>query len=173
MNTMKVLSALCFSCAVAAPTLAQQPSVTIDGDNVTLTGCVVPTSQSSRPTLIWTRGEIMLAGVDAAAGAPTNPIGTAGVSGRVFYWLDNDEDLRKHIGQRVEIKGELEDFEEGEIQVKRDGAFTDIELEIDGHTEKARVPTAWLGTAPDEAEFKIVAREVDVDDIRVLGSCGS
>jgi hypothetical protein len=129
-------------------------------------------SASSPQTLIWTRGEIILAGVDAATGAPTNPIGTSGVSGRVFYWLDNDEDLRKHIGQRVEITGEFEDFEEGEIHVEGDGAFTDVELDIDGHNEKARVPTAWLGAAPEDAEFKIVAREVNVDDIRVLGSCG-
>ena len=56
--------------------------------------------------------------------------------------------LRITLDKGNEIKGELEDFEEGEIQVTRDGGFTEIELDIDGHKEKARVPTAWLGAAP-------------------------
>jgi hypothetical protein len=173
-NLRLLIAAFLFSCMLAPAAWAQQPNVTIDGDNITLTGCVVPAGQNviSPSMLIWSRGEIMLAGVSAAAEAPVNAVGTGGVSGRVFYWLDDGEDLRKHIGQRVEIKGDLEDFEEGEIRVERDGGFTEIELDIDGHEEKVRVPTAWLGAAPDDAEFTIVAREVDVDDIRVLGPCG-
>jgi len=173
MNQTRVVTALFSCCVVAAAASAQQPDVTINGDDVTLTGCIVPRAQTtvSPQTLIWTRSDIMLAGM-AAARAPVNPIGTRGVSGRVFYWLNDDEDLQTHIGQRVEIKGQLEDFEQGEIEVTRDGAFTEVQLDIDGHKEKARVPTSWFGAAPDEAEFKIVARQVDVDDIRVLGRCG-
>jgi hypothetical protein len=168
--------ALLVACLAQMSMAAQQPNVRIDGDNITLTGCVVRSAEAAAlpQTLAWTRGEMMLAGVDAAAGAQRNPIGTSGISGRVFYWLDDDEDLAEYLGQRVEIKGELEDFEEGEIEVKRDGSFTEIELDIDGREEKARVPTSWFGAAaPDEAEFKIAAREVDVEDIRVIGSCGA
>ena len=173
MKTMMMVAASCLASAVAASS-PQQATVTVNGDDITLTGCVVPAAQTvaSPEALIWTRGQMMLAGAGAAAGTAPNAIGARGIAGRVFYWLDDEDGLRKHVGQRVEVKGELEDFEEGEIEVERDGEFTEIELDIDGRKEEARVPTAWLGAAaPDDATFKIVAREVDVKTIKVLGAC--
>jgi hypothetical protein len=178
MNTMTIAAALLLGGAVATAS-SQQPAVTVNGDDITLTGCVTPAAQTtaSPEALVWTRGQMMLAGAGAAAGAAAgtapNAIGTRGISGRVFYWLDDEEDLRKHVGKRVEVKGTLEDFEEGEIEVERDGDFTEIEIDIDGRKEEARVPTSWLGTAaPEETTFKIVARQVDVKEIKVLGACG-
>ena len=174
MKTMTMVVAISLVSAVAASSL-QQPTVTVNGDDITLTGCVVPAAQAaaSPETLIWTRGQMMLAGAGVAAGRQPDALGGRGISGRVFYWLNDEDGLSKHVGQRVEVKGELEDFEEGELEVKRDGEFTEIELDIDGRKEEARVPTSWLGAvAPGEATFKIVAREVDVEEIKVLGACG-
>ena len=34
----------------------------------------------------------------------------------------------------------------------KDGDFTKIELKLDGETERARVPTAWLGPTRSEGE---------------------
>ena len=45
---------------------------------------------------------------------------------RIFYWLDDDEDLSKHRGQRVEIQGELEDFEKGKVEVDRKDDYTKV-----------------------------------------------
>jgi hypothetical protein len=163
-----------FAPAVIAASVQQGPTVIIDGDRIAMTGCIVPATEvtSSPEALLWSRGGLMLAGVGAAAAPATNAIAGSGISGRVFYWLDDDEDLREHLGKRVEIKGELEDLEDGEIKVSRDGDFTEIELDIDGDKERARVPTSWFsGATPTDAEFKIAVREVDVDEIRELGVC--
>lgn len=161
---------------MAAPLAAQQPSVTIDGDDITIRGCITRAAADRRDApamLVWSRSDIML----EAAKALDEPraVGTGGVAGRVFYWLDDDEDLARHIGQMVEVKGDLKDFEKGQIEIKRDGAFTEIELDLDGREEKARVPTAWLGprgsSGDYEVELDIVARKVDVENVRVLGPC--
>jgi hypothetical protein len=174
MKTFTILACLGFAGAATAASVQQGPTVIVDGDRITMTGCIVPAAEvtSSPEALFWSRGGLMLAGAGAAVAPATNAIAANGISGRVFYWLDDDEDLRKHLGKRVEIKGELEDLEDGEIKVSRDGDFTEIELDIDGDKEEARVPTSWFGGAtPKDAEFKIAVREVDVDEVRELGAC--
>jgi len=159
---------------IAGPSsAAQQPIVTVDDDDITIRGCVRNTDvRSAIPTnmLVWSRGDIMLA---AATSLGSHPVGTAGVVGRVFYWLEDDDDLSRHVGQMVEVKGDLKDFETGEVKIEHEGDFTEIELDLDSKKEKARVPTAWLrGTGADrDQEFEIAARRIDVDEVRVLGAC--
>ena len=161
----------------AAPLGAQQPSFVIDKDEATIRGCVRKAdiqTPTAAQMLIWSRSDILLAGV--AASRPDAPAATraGGVSERVFYWLDDDEDLTKHVGQLIEVKGKLDDFEVGKIKVERDGEFTAIELDLDGKKEKARVPNVWLHNAnatDKDQEFKIIARRIKVGDVKVLGAC--
>ena len=146
----------------------QQTAVAVHGDDITIRGCVSrvqPGSIGIAPMLVWSRGDIMLGNASA--------LDAARLTDRVFYWLDDDEDLAKHIGQNVEVKGDLGDFKKGEVEIDRDGEFTNIELKLDGKKEKARVPTAWITVPRGEGEFDIVARKVDVDKISVLGACGA
>lgn len=148
---------------------AQQPSVSVDGDDITVRGCVgrvTPGSPHGASALVWTRGDIMLSNA-TAIGAARN----SSLTERVFYWLDDDEDLAKHVGQMVEVKGDLGEFKKGEIDIDRDGEFTEIELKLDGKTEKARVPTSWLGVPRGEGEYDIASRKIDVDTVKVLGPC--
>ena len=154
----------------ASSAAAQRPAVTVDDDDITIRGCITqarPLPNVAPTTLMWSRSDIMLSAAEMSA-----PAAAAGV----FYWLDDDDDndLSKHVGQRIEIKGELEDFEKGEVEIEEDGEFTEIELDLDGQKETARVPTSWLGPgAPRrDREFDIVARRIDVKDVRVLGACG-
>ncbi|MEZ5285172.1 MAG: hypothetical protein R2712_10260 [Vicinamibacterales bacterium] len=154
--------------AMLAAPAAAQPSITVDDDDITISGCVLQeaagTPDASR-TLAWTRRDIML----AAAGMPV-----PAASSRVFYWIDDDDSLAAHVGRRVELKGELKDFETGEVEIDRDGDYTEIELDLDGEEEKIRVPNTWLsGSArgDDDREFDIVARRIDVKDVKVLGDC--
>jgi len=137
------------------------------GDDITIRGCVMPGNRpgmAPEQALVWSRGDMMLSNVMAA--------GEGDILGQhVFYWLDDDEDLSKHVGELVEVKGDLGDFKKGEIEVKKDGDFTKIEMKLGGKTEKARVPTSWLGTAPREGEWDIVSRRIDVDHVKVLGAC--
>jgi hypothetical protein len=112
--------------------------------------------------LVWTRGDLMLSNPSLLGGLAPD---------RVFYWLEDDEDLSEHIGQLVEVRGDLGDFEKGEVEFDKEGDFTEIELKLDGKTEKARVPTSWLGAPRGDAEFDIVTRKIDVDEVKVLGAC--
>ena len=162
--------------AAALPASAQQPAVHIDGDNITITGCLarVTADPALAPsTIVWSRGDIMLAAA-AAVGAPVPaPVGTAGVQERIFYWLDDEDDLTKYVGQRVVITGDVEDFEKGKVEVERDGDMVEIELTLRDDQEEIRLPVSWFGgnVPRDEKEFDIITRRIDVDDVRVVGSC--
>lgn len=167
----KMRTALTVALALAATGAARQrPAVTVDGDDITIRGCVSEPRASSvaaPSVLVWSRSDIMLAAAEAL-GQP------AGVTGRVFYWLEDDEDLSKHLGRRVEIKGDLEDIEKGKVEIEEDDGYTKVKLELDDKTEEAHVPTAWLRASPrgdSDQELDIAARKIDVDDIKVLGDC--
>ena len=159
--------------AVAAPAAAQQPIVSVDGDEVTITGCLARatgTRPSYSPTvLVWIRGDIML----AAPAGMTPAGGTTGNAERLFYWIDQQDKLIGHLGQRVEIKGEFEDFEQGQLEIDRDGDYVEMKLDLGGREEKVRLPASWFGDPiPDDAEIDFVARKVDVGTVRVLtGVC--
>ena len=171
--------AVALAVAAFATVGAQQPSVTVNDDNITLKGCVTKSGSQSplAPSmLVWSRGDILLAGAASTSPAAPNPVGTSGLAGRVFYWIDDDEDLGKHIGQEIEIRGELEDFKDGELEISRQGEYTEIELDLGGKEEKIRVPHAWLADSDaadkdKDTEFKIVGRRIDVEDIKVIGAC--
>jgi hypothetical protein len=145
--------------------------VSADDKDVVLRGCVTDASAPSvvAPSrFVWSRSDIMLAAAEARS--PAVPL-----RDRVFYWLDDDEDLTKHRGQRVEIEGELEDLEKGKVEIDRKDDYTKVKLKLDGKTEEAKVPSSWLNswaTAKDQ-EFEIVARRIDVKKVTALGACGS
>ena len=152
------------SLSMATIAAAGQQSVVVNKDDITIRGCVGRVSPgAAERMMVWTRGDIMLSNPSA--------LRSGQLADRVFYWLEDDEDLSKHVGQMIEIKGDLGDFERGEVEFDRDGDFTDIKLKLDGKTEKARVPTEWLGASRGDGEVDIVARKIDVDDVKVLGAC--
>jgi hypothetical protein len=175
MGFKTLAAAALLSAAVTYPLAAQQPIVSIDGDSITITGCLarVTASPSIAPTsLVWSKGDLMLAGAAAAGANVAVPVGTTGVGDRVFYWLDEEEDLTEHLGKRVQITGEVNDFETGEIEVDRDGDYANVKLELDGEEEEIRIPMAFLGRGiRDDVDLEIVARKVDVDGVDVLGPC--
>jgi hypothetical protein len=81
---MSIVSAL----AAGSLHAQQQPSITIDGDDVRIRGCVTPVRgypTQVPPLLVWSRSDIMLATamVDGAASP-------AAAASRVFYWLEDD-----------------------------------------------------------------------------------
>jgi hypothetical protein len=170
MKTITPLTSMCagiFLSVFAFNTNAQV--VKQHGDDITVRGCVTPGAKSGlspEQTLVWSRGDMMLSNVMSAGEGDR-------LAQHVFYWLDDDEDLAKHVGQMVEVTGDLGDFKKGEIEVKKDGDFTNIEMKLGGKTEKARVPTSWFGTAPREGEWDIVSRRIDVDHVKVLGACSA
>jgi hypothetical protein len=104
----------------------------------------------------------------------TTAIGTSGAYATVFYWLKNDDDLKKHVGHRVEVEGELKgDIKEGEIKLDRKDHWTELEVKSGGDEMKAKVPTAYI--FPDPAKDKdrkisTLVRKVDVDHVKMLSA---
>jgi hypothetical protein len=153
-----------------------------DEEKVTLTGCVVKGEG----------GYVLMHDEDtplAAAKPAPGTVGTSGVpsaasaaaatsaAGRVFYWLDDDGDLEKHAGHRVEVRGELEgEIEKGDMAIERENEMVEIEFKVDGDrkvTIKVPEVPAAVGTGgvtDREQEFKFSIRRIDVDSIKTLAS---
>src|SRR3954467_3447691 len=104
----------------------------------------------------------------------TTAIGTAGAYSTVFYWLKNDDDLKKNVGHRVEIEGELKgDIKEGEIKLDRKDNWTELEVKSNGDTMKARVPNAYIFSDPTrdkDRKLPTLVRRVDVDHVKMLSA---
>ena len=130
-QTFSRLTTCLAAASLSVATLAaagQQSTVVVDNDDITIRGCVGRVSPAATERmLVWTRGDIMLSN--------PNALRSGQLADRVFYWLDDDEDLSKHVGQM------------------------------------ARVPTAWFGASRGEGDVDIIARKIDVDDVKVLGAC--
>jgi len=97
-------------------------------------------------------------------------VGTAGVFANVFYWLKNDDDLRPHVGHRIEVEGEVEgDVKEGEIEIDRKDQWTEIEIESDGRKMKAQVPNASIVAGPNaDRKIEVLVRRLEVEKVRML-----
>ena len=162
--------------AIAAQAPVSEGAMSVDGKKVTIRGCVRPidvTSPSAPPLLFWSRNNVMITGVSPSRDDQPRALGTSAVFTRVLYWIEDAEDLSKHIGRAIEVKGDLDDFEKGKVEIERDGNMTEIEVDLGQRKEKIRVPTAWLrarGLDKDN-EFDFIARRIDVDNVRVIGSC--
>ena len=104
----------------------------------------------------------------------TTAIGTAGNFTNVFYWLGGDDDLKKNIGHRVEIEGELKgDIKEGEIKLDRKDNWTEIEVKSDGDDMKAKVPNAYIfpdPTTDKDRKISTLVRKVDVEHVKMLSA---
>jgi len=101
-------------------------------------------------------------------------LGTAGSFATVFYWLDGDPALQSHVGNRVEIEGELKgDLKEGEIKVDRKDKWTELTVKADGRTLKANVPLTSVLPAPGrngDSKNDVAVRRVDVSKVRMLSA---
>ena len=91
---------------------------------------------------------------DRARDVPVEPgpAGTTGRMGSIFYWLDNNGDLKDHVGHQVEIDGELKgDLNDGQIKVDRKANWSEMEVKSDGKTLKAQVPAVAVRLPGREA----------------------
>jgi hypothetical protein len=167
------LSTCCAIAAFAAASMvslgAQQSGISVDKDDVVIRGCVTRAERYTpveRMPLVWSKNDILVTVQEGGRPASANP------AGRLLYWLD-DEDLTDQIGKSVEIKGDLEDVKKGDVEIERKDDFTTIELKFAGKTEKARIPTPWFNAGRDgeDREYQVAVQRVDVEDVRVLGTC--
>jgi hypothetical protein len=138
-------------------------------DSVKLSGCLIKGEGDDGYLLINTPME---PGATPAEGRSVTPgtLGTTPVFANVFYWLDKDDDLRAHIGHRVEVEGELKgDLKSGEIEIDRKDQWTELEVKSNGREMKARVPNASVVAAPNaDRKISVLVRRLDVDKVRML-----
>lgn len=149
-------------------------------DQFVITGCVMRSgdfrSAPAQSMFVWSRGDVYLASPSTRVkpSETARPIGTTGTQKPVFYWLDDENDFAKYVGQRVEIVGELSDeLDDAEIELENKGEFTEIEFDAGGREATARIPTSWLGpsTRGRDIEVDVSVRTVDVEKVTVMGPC--
>src|SRR5262245_60639127 len=91
--------------AAAAP--LSHAVVRADDKDIKLIGCLVKgegdgagyllTNSPAEPA--WQRS--------GDANVSPSAVGTTGTYADIFYWIDGDRDLKRNVGHRVEIEGEL------------------------------------------------------------------
>jgi hypothetical protein len=168
-----MLAVAALAAAAGVPLAAQQTATIVKGNEIRISGCVgrsAPATRASGTVLVWTRGDLMLS---RAVIEGYYPVGTSGVVGPegVLYYLDKSDQLARHVGKLVEVRGDLKDVETGRVQIDRDGDFTEVKLDLDDREDKVRVPTAWFGSDVRDKEYDVIARKIDVDDVRAIGPC--
>ena len=101
-------------------------------------------------------------------------LGTSGDYATIFYWLGGHDDLREHIGHKVEIEGDLrDDVKDGEIRTERKENWTEVTVKADGREMKAQVPNTSIFPASNRDKARtsdILVRRVDVERVRMLGA---
>jgi hypothetical protein len=187
------LMALGLSSAVTAQQAAAvgaQPVPEGERKNVTLMGCVVKgeggyvlstvgegfTVESSRTT-IGTSGTTTT--TTTRTTTPATPVIPA-PDQRFIYWLDDDDDeLENHVGQRVEVTGDIEgDIERGEIEIERENDMIELEIKAKGKKITVKLPDTPANTAvgtsgtvtdrPQDFPFKV--RKFDVKAVKMIAS---
>src|SRR4029450_2038702 len=105
---------------------------------------------------------------------PTSAFGTSGTFSTVFYWLRDDDDLKDHVGHRVEIEGELKgDIKAGEIQIDRKDNGPELDVKSGGDEMKAKVPNAYVfpdATREKDRKLSVLVRKVDVDHVKMVSA---
>jgi hypothetical protein len=149
-------------------------------DQFVITGCVVRSGDAREAgphsMLVWSRGDVYLSSptTKVKPAETAQPVGTSGPVVPVVYWIDDENDFAKHVGQRVEIVGELSDeIDDAELEIEVDGAFTEIEFDAGGREATARIPTSWFGPQTRGRDFDadVAVRTVDVEKVTVMGAC--
>jgi hypothetical protein len=146
--------------------------VALAADSVKLTGCLVKGDGDGAGYLLVSTPMEPGAARDRRAPVEPGAVGTSGSVANVFYWLDDDDGLRQHVGHRVEIEGDQQgEIRDGEISIDRKTDWTEIDIESDGRSMKAQVPNASIVPGPNpDRTIDVLVRRVDVDKVRMLGA---
>jgi len=139
-------------------------------DDIKLTGCLIRGEEGAGYLLTNAPGDPAIFKADDHKVAPS-AVGTSGGFATVFYWLYGNNRLNEHVGQRVEVEGDLQgDVRDGEIKTHRKDRWTEVEVKSAGQTMKARVPNASFEWAADRGKEKggILVRRVNVDKVKLI-----
>jgi hypothetical protein len=158
--------------AVSFPSL-RVDAVTPDDKHVKLTGCLVK-GEGDEGYLVTNLPSEPASTSPAGTRVTPSSVGTTGVYETIFYWLEDDNGLERHVGHRVEIEGQLKgDPKGGAIELDRKDDWTEVTVRSDGKKMKALVPNASLFPASGrdkDRKVNAVVRRVDVDHVRMISA---
>jgi hypothetical protein len=171
MNIARILLAGAIAVAIVDASGARLGADTRENEDIKLSGCLVR-GEDGGYLLINSPSE---PGLQATADSTVAPsaVGTAGNFATIFYWMKDHNDLKEHVGHRVEVEGDFEgDIKEGDIKIDRKDKWTEIRVKSDGRDLRARVPHSSIVSSPsrDKREGKVLIRKVDVDHVRMLAA---
>src|SRR5262245_17221400 len=163
----KISYTLCAAGAIAG--LLSASSAHVAADSVKLTGCLIKGDNGGGFLLINPPSEPGGAVMDRHTVAPGS-VGTTPMFANIFYWLEKDNDLTKHIGHRVEIEGDTKgDVKKGEMKLERKDSWTELEVKSDGHEIKARVPNSSIVAGhDDDKKLDVLVRRLDPEKVRMI-----
>ena len=143
------------------------PAPRPDDTGIRLTGCLV---KGDDGYLLTNLPSASSTGSPVAASAVSGAVGTAGVYSTVVYWLDGNDDLKHHIGHRVEVVGNIKgDPKNADIRFQRYLTWTEMKVKAGGHTLKALVPSVVPASDVGiDSRVSGVVRKVDVDHVFML-----
>ena len=164
------LIALAVALAVVPAAAASQQANSTNRE-ITFHGCVMP--GTDRGTYVVTQVMEM-----PGPGGATMPEVAHGR--RVLFWLHKDDDVKKHIGHMVEVRGEFRDLEKSEIELKpgpqKEGGLV-VEFEGPGKDVTASNSTVGpaVGTAgrvvPEKNDVPTYLAHINVKEVKLMGEC--
>ena len=176
MKTLLVVLAGFLASTITFPSLGAEtaPAARRDDKTIKLTGCLVKGERGDHGYLITNLPSEPASTSSATASVVPGAVGTTGAYSTIFYWLDDDDDLERHVGHRVEIEGRMKgDLKPGEIKLERKDNWTEVTVKSDGRSMKATVPNASLFPASTRDKDRKVAADVqrvDVDHVRMIAA---
>lgn len=137
-----------------------------ENKEITLRGCVTPAEDEDQ--FVLTR--VVEVAPPAGSTVPPNAHGR-----KIVFWLDDDDALEQHANKGVEVRGEIEGFEESEIEFKagphKEGGLL-VEFEGPGDDvviAQSKVADA-VGTSgrekPEQDDIKTMLIKVDVQEVK-------
>ena len=172
MKLSRTSATLILTSALALTVSAIPNGAPLRDKSLKLSGCLIRGEGDGAGYLLISRAFDPAA--TAAAGAHVTPgtIGTTGDFANIFYWLDGNGDLRKHVGHHVEIEGDAKgDVKDAEMKIDRKDNWTELRVKSDGRTMRARVPQASIVAGPDpDRKMDVLVRRIDVEHVRMLAA---
>jgi hypothetical protein len=139
---------------------------------ITFHGCVIPGQD---------KGTYAVTQVVEVPGPGGSTMPEVAHGRRVLFWLKNDDNVKKHIGRMVEVRGDFTGLQESEVELKA-GRQNNGELvvEFEGPGKDVKVPNSSVGdaigtagrTVPEKDDVKTYLAYVNVKQVRVTsGNC--
>ena len=164
-----------WSAFAAVSLLALSPALASAADvkDITLRGCVVRGVD---------KDTFALSSVSEVTKNGLSTIPSASQGHRVIFWFNKDDKFKDHVGELIEVKGEMGEIKETEIELKagkqKDGGLV---AEFQGPGKDVKISNDVIGSEIGTAgrteadngkkELKAFLIKVDVDEVKRISNC--